>query len=249
MKVTFAGVGAAIDESQPNTSIVLEHGQWSILLDCGFDAAHAFFRYAENPHKLAAVWISHFHGDHFFGVPALLLRFHEENRSRPLVFVGQRGLESIIKQCVDLAYPSLRDTIRFALKFVEVETRQETAIGDFKLRFAQGDHGKPCLAVRAEADGRSVFYSGDGKPTPQTAQLAHGADLLVHESFALGDWEGHGSVAGAVLFAKQAEAKRLAAVHVNRTIRKEQLTEVLRVLTEADWVDAFLPEPGDTVEL
>ena len=81
MRVIFSGVGEALDENRSNTSLIVTHSAsesfQQVLLDCGFSAAHAFWRYAPEPLHLDALWISHFHGDHFLGVPLMLLRFWE----------------------------------------------------------------------------------------------------------------------------------------------------------------------------
>ncbi len=76
VKIKFIGVGEAFDEDLPNTSILVrardERNESSILLDCGFTAPPSFWKIAKDPDDLDAIWISHFHGDHFFVLPALL---------------------------------------------------------------------------------------------------------------------------------------------------------------------------------
>ncbi|MDD4733003.1 MAG: ribonuclease Z, partial [Desulfovibrio sp.] len=61
MRMIFSGVGEAFDETLPNTSILLEgtDGE-SLLLDCGFTAASAFWSVASRPLDLGAVCLSHF---------------------------------------------------------------------------------------------------------------------------------------------------------------------------------------------
>src|SRR5579884_2415633 len=54
------------------------------------------------------VFISHFHGDHFFGLPFLLLNFaYQTRRSRELTIVGPPGTEALVRQLTELAYPTL----------------------------------------------------------------------------------------------------------------------------------------------
>lgn len=79
MQVQFIGVGEAFDERYANTSVLVTvpgpDGPTHVLLDCGFTAAAAYYRHANVGATLDAVWVSHFHGDHFLGLPLLLLRF------------------------------------------------------------------------------------------------------------------------------------------------------------------------------
>ena len=77
MQVQFIGVGEAFDERYANTSVLVTvpgpDGPTHVLLDCGFTAAAAYYRHANVGAALDAVWVSHFHGDHFLGLPLLLL--------------------------------------------------------------------------------------------------------------------------------------------------------------------------------
>lgn len=104
---SFWGVGEACDPERFNTSLLVLSGSKNhyILLDCGFTTPHRYFADCSEPNQLDALWISHFHGDNFFGVPLLLLRFWEMGRTRPLLSVGPPGLAEKVAQAVDLAYP------------------------------------------------------------------------------------------------------------------------------------------------
>ena len=87
MRVIFAGVGEAFDENLGNTTVLVTTGSGKrkrqILLDCGFTGAHAFWKASQDPMDLDAIWVSHFHGDHFFGVPLVLLRGSRRKSSQP----------------------------------------------------------------------------------------------------------------------------------------------------------------------
>ena len=107
MRAVFAGVGEAVDERLPNTSILLESQGHRLLLDCGFTAAHTLFAAAPDAATtLRGVFISHFHGDHWFGLPALLSRLMVEGRTAPLAIVGLPGVEEKVRGLVPLAYRS-----------------------------------------------------------------------------------------------------------------------------------------------
>jgi ribonuclease Z len=63
------------------------------MLDCGFSSTHgSLARSAIN--RLDSVWISHFHGDHFGGIPQLILHLHMLKRTEPLfILSGANGKE------------------------------------------------------------------------------------------------------------------------------------------------------------
>lgn len=248
MRCTFAGVGEAFDETLPNTSLLIEADESgpSILLDCGFTAAAAFWRVARHPLDLDALWVSHFHGDHCFGIPALLVRSLEQGRARQLVVAGPLGIEQRVLTLMELAYPSFLRKAAFGLRFVEATPGKDVEAAGFLLSTAWTDHSAPCLAVRVEVLGRSLFFSGDGRPTQGTLALALGCDLAVHEAYSLDpEIPGHGTVDGCLEFARKARVGTLALVHVQRDIRRARRPEIEARLAAARDVNSLLPEPGD----
>ncbi|HDQ40031.1 MAG TPA: MBL fold metallo-hydrolase [Desulfonatronum sp.] len=256
MRVQFIGVGEAFDEHYPNTSILVSLGgpenQLHVLLDCGFTAAAAYYAHAHVGAALDAVWISHFHGDHFLGVPLLLLRFWEEGRTKPLTIMGQKGVEEKLWSSFDLAFPQFKTRLQYPVHCLEAAPGKTIELAGAQWSFTANDHSvlAPCLAVRLACNGKSVFYSGDGRPTPSTADLAQGVDLLIHEAYGLEpDTPGHGGVPGCLELAEKTRAKSLALVHVNRRVRQEKAGVIRDMLATALKGRGFLPEPGDAVAL
>ena len=250
MKIKVIGVGEAFDEELPNTSIEVvaqENGVENCLLfDCGFTAPPPFWKSCPDADRLDAIWISHFHGDHFFGLPALLTRFRQMNRTKPLLIVSQRGAEEIVTQTLRLAYPSIADKLQFDLRFVSVEPGDVVSAAGFVWQSALNGHSLRNLSVRIEKGGKSLFYSGDGLSTDETLFLARGADLAIHEAFRVdGEFPGHSTVSNCMDFARRANVRRLALVHVERNERKLRRGEILRMIAGVCDLQVFLPEPGD----
>nr|WP_321260546.1 ribonuclease Z [uncultured Pseudodesulfovibrio sp.] len=246
MRVTFAGVGEAFDDKLPNTSLLVHAGSSTVLLDCGFTAACVFWGMAANPLKLDAVYISHFHGDHYFGLPALLVRSIEEGRTKRLTILGPSGIESRVTRLMEMAYSNALARAKFSIFFIECDPGQDFKHAGFRFRFAMSDHAMPCQAIRLDTADKSMFYSGDGQPTDDTLELALGCDLVVHESYSLDQEKtGHGSVESSVDFARKANAKACALVHVKRTVRRERKDVILARANAISDMKVFLPEPGD----
>ena len=59
-----------------------------VLLDCGTTSLSALKRLGIDPGEIAAVFVSHLHGDHFGGLPFLILDGQFSRRTRPLTLVG-----------------------------------------------------------------------------------------------------------------------------------------------------------------
>ena len=254
MKVVFLGVGEACDERTPNTSIWVQteadgHNK-SVMLDCGFTVPSQYWQCKADPEDLDAIWISHFHGDHFFGVPALLLRFWEQKRNKPLAIVGQTGVERIVCQAMELAYPGFTGKLMYPLDFCEIEPGQKMSIVGLEWSVAQSIHGQRNLAVRIDDGRHSIFYSGDGLFSPETLDLARTCSLLVHEAFQLDPLTpNHGTVRQCIDFAREANTAMLALVHVQRDERRERYSEILNLLEGIGDLHVILPETGDELEL
>jgi ribonuclease BN (tRNA processing enzyme) len=251
MIIRFAGVGEACDEHLSNTSIIVETGDGTVLLDCGFTAVHDFYRTASDPNDLEAVYVSHFHGDHYFGLPLLLLRLSEDGRDKPLQLVGPPGIGQSTRQAINLAYPNFLKILSFSIDFTVIHPGKELEAAGLKLRAAEPDHaGNVCYSLRMDGKDGSLFYSGDGRPTPATTKLAKQVDLVIHEAYDLdGDTRGHANVGQCIEFARQVGAASLACVHVNRRVRHQRADEIRSLLAAAEGLDAFLPEPGDSREI
>lgn len=251
MEISFLGVGEACDPQYPNTSILVKTNNGSnnqyIMLDCGFTTPHVYFNSCSDSEQLDALWISHFHGDHFFGIPLLLLRFWEMGRMKPLLILGQHDVEEKVWQTMDMAYSGFKSKLNFQIDFIVLEPGHTVEAASAVWQASENDHSQRCLAVRFEANGKSIFYSGDGRPTHASCDLAQGSDLVIHEAFQVEHkTSGHGSVQGCLDFAKDAKVKNLALVHLQREVRSLHQKEIRAILDGINDFNAFLPEPGQT---
>ena len=252
MEITFLGVGEAFDENLPNTSLLIRTQHQAkpvtVLLDCGYSVPPRFWQLGLDAETLDAIWISHFHADHAFGLPPLLVRFWEEKRKKDLYFLGQKGIESFVLKCLDLAYPNFLPRLEFSLRFVEVEPGDPVTALGMSWRTAVNDHPQRDLALRLDAAGTSVIYSGDGRPTSETSALAEGVDLIVHEAFHLSkDIPGHGTIAGCLEMARACRARSFALVHIQRDIRRERFEEIRELARSVQEVQVLIPETGDRI--
>ncbi len=253
MQVLFCGVGEAFDENLPNTSILVEveeHGTTrQILLDCGFTAAPAFWRFSFAPLDLDALWISHLHGDHFLGLPQLLIRFSEHGRFKPLQISGGAGTSGSVKKAMELAYPGKWDRLGFEIVFTEAFPEDTLHLAGVQALPIPVEHPVPSLGIKLQAGSGSLFYSGDGRLEKRFWSMLESCDLAVCEAFSLEEsMPGHSSVSRVVSMARAAGVRKTALVHMQRDERRRHKDSLQKYLEEAE-VEAFLPEPGDRVDL
>jgi ribonuclease BN (tRNA processing enzyme) len=133
---------------------------------------------------------------------------------------------------------------------MEVEPGESVTALGLSWRTAVNDHSQRDLALRLDAEGKSVFYSGDGRPTSETIVLADSVSLIVHEAFHLSeDTPGHGTIAGCIEMAVATRAKRLALVHIQRQVRRERFDEVIKLIESVQGFEVLVPEPGDRLRV
>lgn len=256
-ELVFVGTGEALDPTLPNTSLLIR-GPQTLLLDCGYSVPHALWRITRDVEELDAIWISHVHADHAFGLPALLLWMRLGGRTKPLTLLCGPGQAAKLEQVLELGYPgSFAASKCYPIELRELAGDGPHSLGDFTLRIAASRHSVPNSALRLEAPGlRSLVYSGDGAPTPASAALCEGASLLIHECFfvtapATGTRENqgpatHGDLDGCLALAKAAGVGALALLHFAAEAKLE-IIEAARA--KAAGFELLLPSPGDRVSL
>ncbi|MBU0943224.1 MAG: ribonuclease Z [Proteobacteria bacterium] len=230
MILTFLGTGEACDPDRANTSLLLESDSSYYLFDCGFTVPHAFFHHCQDPEQLKTLWISHFHGDHFFGVPLLLLRLWEMGRKGALQIISGTPAAEKIWPALELAYPDFKARLQFPVHFTQLKAGEKFSSQDLLYRSAATIHSQPSFAVKIEKDNRSFYYSGDGRATAEGEELMKGCDLIVHEAFTLEErMENHGSVASCLRLQQKCGYSSMALVHLARETRRAEkaLTKIL----------------------
>lgn len=249
MEVMFLGVGEACDPECLNTSLLVKPTgakDYTVMLDCGFTVPHRYFLDCGDAEQLQALWISHFHGDHFFGVPLLLLRFWEMGRRSPLRVLGPVGVADRVTSAMRLAYPGFLERLTFPLEFLVIADNEVKEAAGMRWRCAACEHGQEARAVRLDDGVVSLFYSGDGRPTPATVALADGCDCVVHEAFSFaGGTVGHGSVPGSIDFARKAGVNLLVMVHVQRDERRRYAEEIQALINSTSLFRIVMPRVGD----
>ena len=246
MKVTFIGTGEACDPVCLNTSLLVEAMyKKAVLLDCGFSVPHAYFRISDDPEQLAGVWISHFHGDHFFGTPLLYLRLHEMGREESLSVLGAEGLERKLRGAMELAYPGFMEKLNYPIRFVEMRPGETIEECGLQWEAAEIEHSGGALAVKIINGRKSIFYSGDGRATGRSRTLAAGCDMIVHEAFRVhGETDGHGTMTSCLALARESGCGKFAFVHIFRKEREDLIREIERRKKEFPGVQLLVPRPG-----
>jgi ribonuclease BN (tRNA processing enzyme) len=245
-ELVFVGTGEAFDPDLPNNSLLYQ-GERVLLADCGYSIPHAFWRVTQDPHLLDAIFISHLHADHSFGLPALLLWMREAGREKPLTIFGANAVERWLERLLDLAYPGSYRPEKCYEILARPIAATGTTFGPLTLTTAESEHSVQNCAIRID-DGRTrVCYSGDGAPTEATRALYAGADVLVHECYSADDQvRGHARADELLQLAEELDVRTLCLVHLSRS-RKASVAEC--VARHRGRTRVVLPRPSESLQV
>lgn len=223
MKLTIAGSGDAFGSGgRFNTCFVLETASATLLIDCGASALPSLKAQDIDLKRIDAVILSHLHGDHFGGLPFLLLDARFSGRETPLLIAGPTGARERLELAMEVFFPKSTTTKwKFPWQVEEIAVGVETDVLGHSLVTAEVVHqsGAPSTALRL-SDGEKVFaYSGDTEWTDALLPIARGADLFVCECYAYaGKLNGH--LSWEIIKARLGDlgAKRTMITHMNPTM-------------------------------
>jgi len=129
--------------------------------------------------------ISHLHGDHYGGLPFLILDYMwETRRKKALTIAGPAKLEERTWSLMRTMFPHFElDKIKHKLKFVVLEPGRSTRLGKFKVSAIRSPHTKPdiSLSLRVDGGGKSIVFSGDSGWNDELVDFSAGADLFLCE--------------------------------------------------------------------
>ena len=188
MQLRFVGCGDALGSGgRFNTCFHVTGASVNFLIDCGASSLPALKRLGIARDAIDLILITHFHGDHFGGLPFLLLDAQFTRRTRPLVIAGPAGIETRLANLMEALFEhSSKTKQRFDLSVVALEPEQSRIFDEVKVTpypVVHGESGGPFLAYRIEAEGRVIAYSADTEWTETLIPAAHGADLFIAEAY------------------------------------------------------------------
>ncbi len=188
LAVTFAGSGDAFGNGGRYQACIhlRPQGGSPVLLDCGATSLPALKRLGLDPGEIAAVFVSHLHGDHFGGLPFLILDGQFSRRTAPLAVVGPPGTAQRLADTMECLFPGSSTTSRrFGVDVTELAPGASATVCGTTASAWQADHpsGAPALILRLSLAGRTIAYTGDTAWTSAIADAAKETDLLIAEAY------------------------------------------------------------------
>ncbi|MGY3485366.1 ribonuclease BN (tRNA processing enzyme) [Bradyrhizobium sp. USDA 4011] len=188
MQLRFVGCGDAFGSGgRFNTCFHVSGARVNFLIDCGASSLPALKRLEIDLDAIDLILITHFHGDHFAGLPFFLLDAQFSRRTRPLVIAGPKGIETKLPEVMEVTFEhSSKTKQRFDLSVVTLAPQERRSLGEVSVTpypVVHGESGGPFLAYRVEAEDRVVCYSADTEWTDALIPAAQNADLFIAEAY------------------------------------------------------------------
>ena len=221
MRLQFVGCGDALGSGgRYNTCFHLTGDKVNCLIDCGASSLPALKKLGIARDEIDLILITHFHGDHFAGLPFLLLDAQFGRRSRPLVIAGPEGIELRLAQVMEALFEhSSKTKPKFNLSVVALKPQEARTFGAVRVTpypVVHGESGGPFLGYRVEAEGRVIAYSADTEWTETLIPLARQADLFVAEAYYFDKIvKNHLSLATLEAHLPEIKPKRLILTHMS----------------------------------
>jgi ribonuclease BN (tRNA processing enzyme) len=180
------GAGDAFGSGGLRQSSYLVRGSSAtFLMDAGPTVLAALKDAGEPSDDVDFVLLSHLHGDHFGGIPFMIMEYlYERPRSRELLIAGPEGTESRV---LDLFRAMYKETASrpttFPIRFQTLVADQNVRIGSVAIEPFAVPHQErePSLGLKVRLDGRTILYSGDSGWTDDFVRRTADVDLFLCE--------------------------------------------------------------------
>ncbi|HXS46611.1 MAG TPA: MBL fold metallo-hydrolase, partial [Solirubrobacterales bacterium] len=152
LSVAFLGTGGAVPSARRSTaSVLVTRGGERLLFDCGEGTQRQMQR-SLGLVQVDEIYFTHFHADHFLGLPGLLKTYDLTERERPLTIFGPRGLRDLLQSLARVI-----GRVGYKLELVELEAGDAVARGGAEVRAFPVEHSVRAVGyalVEEERPGR-----------------------------------------------------------------------------------------------
>ncbi|MBR1869717.1 MAG: ribonuclease Z [Bacteroidales bacterium] len=180
LKILGTASAMPISDRNPSAQVLSVHGRL-FLIDCGEGTQQQFRRMHLSFLKVQAVFLSHIHGDHVFGIFGLLSTMAMYGRTQPLEIFAPRSFGPVLKFFLSYFGDGVTyEIVHHPLTMSEPEVvygQKELVVKAFPLR-----HKIETFGFRFNYRGHGYAYCSDTTPFPELAGWVRGVDFLYHEA-------------------------------------------------------------------
>jgi len=143
LQLIFLGTGGSWPSIKRNvTSIAMKRGGEIILFDCGEGTQRQFQKSELSYMQIKKIFITHFHGDHFLGLPGLIQTMQLNDRELPLHIYGPEGIHELVHDLLSLGYFKAK----YEIISHEVSDKDVIDFDEYAIHVMKVSHGVPSVA-------------------------------------------------------------------------------------------------------
>ncbi|MFT4077903.1 MBL fold metallo-hydrolase [Rhodomicrobium sp.] len=186
MDLTVIGCGDAFASGgRFNSCYLLDTSHGRLMIDCGATSPHALKKAGIRAADVDAILISHCHGDHFGGLPSLILeRMFIDRSDKPMEILGPPGIENRFGNLMECVYPGILGGKKgFEILFRDLNPGFAVEWRGLLIEAFEVDHfsGSPSLALSVSDGDKQFSFSGDSGFCGGVIAAGRGADLYLVE--------------------------------------------------------------------
>ena len=223
-RVIFLGSGDAFSAGgRFQAAYLVQNEVGALLLDCGPGVLTSLSRNNISPIPIGTILLTHFHGDHFAGLPFLFLYYtYVEPRTAPLRIVGPPNVEARVLQLYSAMYAdSAEEKLPFDLQFIEITPGKELMLDGRRIDCFHVPHGESSSSYgySIQSEGKRIVFSGDSGWTEDLLLHTEGADLFICEcSFFESRFDMHLDYPRIAENVERFGAKRIVLTHLGQEV-------------------------------
>ncbi len=147
LSIIFLGTGGSWPTVKRNvSSIAIKRGGEILLFDCGEGTQRQIQKSNVSYMQISKIFVTHFHGDHFLGLPGLIQTMQLNSRIKPLSIYGPKGIIELMNNILNLGYFRLE----YNINIYEIKDEERFDFKDYIINTIKVNHGVPTIGYSIE---------------------------------------------------------------------------------------------------
>ena len=184
LRIIFLGTGGSLPTRNRNPSAVMVNRERELILfDCGEGTKQQMMRAKTGMMSLSSIFVSHFHADHFLGIPGLIQTMSFMGRKEPLMIYGPEGTREFTELFKAFGYFNLK----YEIRGIQLKPGDVVEGKDYLIRALKTEHSIPSLGYALVENPRPGRFNMEKAvklgipPGPLFAKLQRGIPVEVNE--------------------------------------------------------------------